>query len=234
MKEKEINKEKIISYLKDFLFPKRCVGCEKIDTFLCPGCMKDLILIKKTKCLFCGKINVLGLCAKCKKETGVVQGYSYCYFKEGPAKKLVYALKFKGMKELGETMAGLMAVGFLENSKDIDNIAHYVIVPVPLDKERYRQRGYNQTQLIAQALAKKLNLKLENPLLKKVKPPQMKLNKKERQLNLVGAYSAKIASPKKVILVDDILTTGATIKECVKTLKKNGTKKIIAITFARD
>ncbi|KKQ94998.1 MAG: Phosphoribosyltransferase [candidate division CPR2 bacterium GW2011_GWC1_39_9] len=217
---------KIWPLLKDFLYPKRCVSCGKIDTFLCEKCEKEIILVSDKKCLFCGRIMDKRVCDKCRKEFRVKNGVAYCYYREGPVKNIVWNLKFRGKKELAQVMA--------EKIKLLPNLENFVLVPVPLDKKRFRERGYNQSFLIAKHLAFESNLKTKDCLRKESRKPQMDLKKKDRQKNLEGAYTVIGEVPKKVILVDDVLTTGSTIKECVKVLKKAGAREVVVAVFARD
>ena len=217
---------KIWPLLKDFLYPKRCVSCGKLDTFLCKKCEKEIILVSDKKCLFCGRILDKRLCDKCRKEFRVKNGFAYCYYREGPVKDIVWNLKFRGKKELAEVVA--------KKIKFPEDLKGYVLVPVPLDKIRFRERGYNQSFLIAKHLAFASNLEMKDSLRKESRKPQMALKKRDRQKNLEGAYFVIGEVPKKVILVDDVLTTGSTIKECVKVLKKAGAREVVVVVFARD
>ena len=123
----------------------------------------------------------------------------------------------------------------LKNIEFIDLLKNYdTIIPVPISKKRYKQRGYNQSSLIAKKLAKELlkeNFKTKNVI------EQSKLNKDNREKNIKGAYEIfhiNQLKNKKILLVDDIYTTGSTLRECSKILKKSNPKKIGVLTIAKD
>jgi len=223
------------SLLKDFLFPKRCVGCGLIDTFLCDGCQNLLVRYSIKRCLFCGNITDNKTCKKCVKGLGKTSGFAYCYYKEGPAREIIKHFKFEGKWEvgiiLGKLMAELIRENFLKN-KSRDN---FLIVPVPLDKTRLKERGYNQSLIMAREIGHKLNIQVSQVLIKNKRPPQLGLNKTQRKENIKNAFSCnKELSSKKIILVDDVLTTGSTIKESIYTLKRAGATKFCIVVFAKD
>lgn len=112
-------------------------------------------------------------------------------------------------------------------------------MPVPISKKRNKERGYNQSALIAKELGKLLNIEYENNCLIKAKNTieQSKLNKEERQKNLQGVYilvNKEKMDCKKIILLDDIFTTGSTVNECCKVLRQANVKEILVITLAKD
>lgn len=114
-----------------------------------------------------------------------------------------------------------------------------VLIPVPLDKRKLKNRGYNQAEELAKELSKVMEVPLiSNNLVKTIKTfPQIKLSAKEREENLKNAFSTKNLGQiqgKKIFLVDDVYTTGATMEECAKTLKESGAKSIWGIAFARE
>ena len=134
----------------------------------------------------------------------------------------------------------------LKNEKFFQNLKTYdTIIPVPISKKRYKQRGYNQSALIAKELAeqiqknKKQKITYNNKSLLKTKNiiEQSKLNKEERIKNIQGVYELKnktLLKDKKILLIDDIYTTGSTVKECCKTLNQAQPKKIGVLTIAKD
>ena len=114
-----------------------------------------------------------------------------------------------------------------------------IIIPVPISKKRNKERGYNQSLLIAREIAKNENVKLRNNVISKVKnnTTQSKLNKEERAENVKNVYKItknKEIIDKNILLIDDIFTTGATLNECSKMLKQAGTKKVDVLTIAKD
>lgn len=217
-------------------------------------------------CGICGKIALKGICIKCnvelkkQAEENILQKEEieeknfeelmYIFKYEGQVRKLILDYKFNEKSYMYKTF-----VNFLLNDKKIfENIKKYdKIIPVPISKKRYKERGYNQSLLIAKEISKqtqykanienkqkeKTNLELVNNCLIKTKNiiEQSKLNKEERQNNIQGVYSLqnpqKITN-QKILLVDDIYTTGSTVNECSKILKQANPKKIGVLVLAKD
>ncbi len=128
----------------------------------------------------------------------------------------------------------------LKQQKIFEIIKTYdIILPVPISKKRYKQRGYNQTELIAREIRKRTDIELVTNCLYKEKNnvPQSTLNKEDRIENVKNAYiikNSKIIKDKRVIIFDDIYTTGSTVNECSKLLKQNNVKEILVMTIAKD
>jgi ComF family protein len=203
-------------------------------------------------CGVCGKISENSLCKKCEKllreqEKFVVQDYSddeemffnehmYVFPYEGIIRKVILSYKFRDKAYLYKTFTNFL----LKNSKFVENIKCYdIIIAVPVSKERKKERGYNQSALIAKDIAKATNIRVVTNVLYKEKniAPQSTLNKEERGTNIKGAfklYNANIIKNKNIILVDDIYTTGSTVNECSKLLKEAGATKIGILTLAKD
>ena len=122
----------------------------------------------------------------------------------------------------------------LENDKNFD-----IICPVPLSNYRLKERGFNQSYVLAYDISKSLNIPLISILKKKVKKTQVGLDDKRRWINIKGTFFIKWGkrqfeiNDKKILLVDDVFTTGATANECAKVLKKNGAKNVSVLTLAR-
>lgn len=200
-------------------------------------------------CGICGKYSKNFLCKKCenilkKQESFITEDVLdknfdkiiYFFRYEGLIRKIILKYKFSDQSYIYKTISFFM----LKNNQFVDFIQNYdTIVPVPISKKRYKERGYNQSYLIAKEISKKANLNLQNNCLIKSKNiiEQSKLNKEERMQNIQGVYKIKNKEKiygKKVILIDDIYTTGSTADECCKTLKQANPKKIAVLTIAKD
>ncbi len=147
----------------------------------------------------------------------------------GPARDLVRALKFRGARGVADTMAAQMVAGAsLEFQEGL------AVVPVPLHPRRRRTRGYNQAALIAAAVASRTGLRLADPL-ERTGPAtaQVSRHRPERRAGPAGAIEARAAAPRRVLLVDDVVTTGATLAACSAALAGAGAVEIAALTFAR-
>ncbi len=210
-------------------------------------------------CGICGKINKNFLCIKCQKQLEkqskfqVEQKISY-YFQEhlyifeyqGMIRKMLIDYKFQEKSYLYKTIVKFL----LKNKKFFQNLESYnTIVPVPISRKRYKERGYNQSELIAKELAMELSkmrkvdsnfeIKYNNNCLFKTKNiiEQSKLNQEERQENIKGVYelcNEKELFEKSILLIDDIYTTGSTVNECSKILSRANPKKIGVLTIAKD
>ena len=151
-------------------------------------------------------------------------------------RKVILNYKFNDKPYLYKTIVNFL----LKNEKFFEILKSYdTIIPVPISTKRYKERGYNQSYLIAKEIAKKLKIKCNNNSLLKTKNiiEQSKLNKEERQKNIQGVYklsNPKILQNKKILLLDDVYTTGSTVKECSKILIQAKPTKIGVFTIAKD
>ena len=159
----------------------------------------------------------------------------YRFKYEGNSRKIILNYKFKEKSYLYKTF-----VNFLLKNEDFFNfIKNYdTIVPIPISKKRQKERGYNQSDLIAKEISKKIQIPYNNVLIKSRNIiEQSKLNKEDRQKNIKGVYDLKnkeIIKNKKVILLDDIYTTGSTVNEASKILKQGNVKTISVLVLAKD
>ena len=202
-------------------------------------------------CSFCGNINEKGLCNKCEikfkrlAENGILNKKSenmnfenliYIFRYEGKIRNLIIDYKFNEKAYIYETFVNFI----LKQEKIFEKMKSYdTIIPVPISKQRKKERGYNQSLLIAKKISNSLNIKLETRCLYKTKNiiAQSKLNKEERNLNIQNAYELKneqIIKNKQILLVDDIYTTGNTVNECARMLQKAQPKKIDVFVIAKD
>ena len=205
-----------------------------------------LNLIYPPKCGICGKLNKSFLCNKCYKilendanfniEKKLSYEHIYLFKYEGLIRRLIIEYKFKDKSYLYKTIVNFL----LKNKKMFEIIKSYdTIIPVPISKKRKKTRGYNQTYLIAKDIANSVGIKLEDRVLFKIKDliEQSKVNKEDRLENIKGVYeirNAKRIINKKILLFDDIYTTGSTVNECCRILKKANPDKIGVLTVAKD
>ena len=220
----------------EFIFLPSCGICGKLgEKYLCNKCKKDL---EKYAIFVKSKFNEREL--NSQKEKNIANNkpiYKFHIFKyEELTRDLIIQYKFNEKSYLYKTFCEFI----VKNKKTLDFIKSYdIIIPVPIHKKRYRARGYNQSELISKELARRCQLKCYNDILiKKVNNnAQSTLNKNERLENVKNVY--KIIKPekinnKKVLIFDDIYTTGATVQACALELKKAHTKEIGILTLAKD
>ena len=213
---------------------------------------KLLDLIFPPVCGVCGRLNKEYLCKKCEiqlKRQSVfgIDDYSnakekyfdehlYVFMYGGIIRSMLLNYKFNDKPYLYKTIVKYL----LKSEKFVEKIKSYdIIIAVPLSRKRKGERGYNQSSLIATEISKILKIELRNECLEKIKniAKQSTLSKDERQINIQGAYmlrNLKKLYHKKILLIDDIFTTGSTANECSKEIIKAGTNKIGLLTIAKD
>ena len=200
-------------------------------------------------CGICGKIAENGLCRKCQK---MLEEFNICNkigFNDKNFSNLIYLFPYQGVirnmlinyKFNEKPYIYTTFINFILNNKELfEFLKKYdKIIPVPVSKKRLRERGYNQSYIIAKELAKNLKIECDKNLLYKIKDnkEQSKLDKKEREINILGAYNinSKIKLyNKNILLIDDIYTTGNTVNECCKILKKANPQIIDVFVLAKD
>lgn len=243
---------KIKISLLNLFFPKFCLGCQKEGAYLCDDCRTLLDIAEFDYCL-CdtnpSRIlpgNPNGKCSRCrdKKLSGLY--FALPYKEKALTKKIIYQFKYRPyLKDLAKTLASTLIEHFVISEKNTDEIwQNAVLVPVPLHIKKLKERGYNQSEELANALAKILKIPVIPDVLIKTKTtkPQMELKKAEREKNLSGAFTVKSGGTsdvppllgKKIFLVDDVYTTGSTMQECASILKRAGAKSIWGIAVARE
>ncbi|MDP4000728.1 MAG: ComF family protein [bacterium] len=221
-------------FIFDLVFPIGCLNCNKEGVHFCSDCQTKLKKIDKQKCLVCRSPSPFGKthpgCASRNKIDGVVSALSY---QDALVKKIIAVFKYKFIEQLSQILAESLADQI--SQQGLTEYFHdFVLVPVPLHKRRLNWRGFNQSELLADSLTKILNLKLSKNMVTRQKHtiPQTKLSANEREKNLTDAFGGGLESPagKKILLVDDVVTTGATLNELAKLLKKMKATEVWAIT----
>lgn len=232
----------MIRVILDFLFPKTCINCGKFGSYLCADCIKE---IKQTElvCPFCERASLGGeVHAICKRRFGLDGLWSLGMY-EGPLRKAVQKLKYRWVSEVAKELIDVTIEYWAKNSPILldrikkDRGKSWIVSAVPLHPTRQKWRGFNQSELLAKLFAYKLGLKYADTL-KRVRntKPQMKLLAAERKHNIKNAfllYSNSLLPPINYLLIDDVWTTGSTLKECCYVLKRGGAKSVWALTIAR-
>lgn len=216
----------------DLLFPPQCVLCRASGTLLCEMCVAMLPLADGQRCERClAPVTNAARCARCSRESLAFEFVRSPFVLDGDARMLVHRLKYDGMSALGEPMARLMldVAGGIEAD---------VVVPVPLHRGRQRSRGYNQSRMLAAPLANELGIDLDVRAALRVRataPLAMAMSRDERRRIVAGAFAADAArvSGARVLLLDDVTTTGATLDACASALREAGAASVRCVTFAR-
>lgn len=226
-------KSLVLSEILQTLYPSdvKCIVCGKeihANRYgLCNDCRFEL---NENYCVRCGrhKIGIGDYCDECSDAVLYFDEARSSVNYDGCAKNIVWRLKYGSAKYLANAVSEYMLDTLLFTDWSIDCFTF-----VPMHKKRQRQRGYNQAELIARSLAERTTTPCI-PLLNKVRatPNQARLDKTERMKNLSGAFAAVSKVPEHIALVDDVMTTGSTVNECARTLKKAGAKVVYVLTFA--
>lgn len=214
-----------INIFKDFfiwlfnsIYKQNCCvcGCSQAQNFLCKNCAKNIEFLS-------GFVH--------KKISGV-DVYSATLY-EGTMKKLIQSFKFNNKMDISHILARILSDFYLENM----NLKNCVVIPLPSHKNRIKKRGYNHTFLFVKEFCELSNLKYNCNILLKIKntKPHYNLNTIQRRANIRDSFSINLNEYRgeTVLLVDDIVTTGSTLEEAIKELKKNGIEKIVCLTCAK-
>jgi ComF family protein len=219
----------------DLIFPPRCIICRCYgEGYICSSCRDSIPLITPPVCDVCGQpVSVPGVCAGCLGSPLSIDGIRSAILFEGPGRNALHAFKYEGLTSLRESLGE-----FLSDAWKRFQVPGDVIVPIPLHSRRARQRGYNQSSLLAYELGRDSNLTVLDDLLVRVRAtlPQVGLNADQRWGNVRGAFecrSVKRISGRAVLLVDDVCTTGATLSACAEALRPYEPVSIWALTLAR-
>ena len=218
----------------DLLYPPHCVACHRSGSFLCDGCAGTMTEASSPRCSRCWQPSRgAEFCHECRSNPPAYDGARSAFVYAGTARTLVHALKYRHTTALATPMAAFMAELARQHELQVD-----LVIPVPLSGRRERTRGYNQAAVLARALALELELPVSKALVRRRHtPPQARSADAEtRRRNVSGAFACRgegIAA-RRVLLVDDVTTTGATLGSCAHALKEAGAAAVWALTFARE
>lgn len=227
----------------DILFPKKCIGCRGEGSYYCQDCVLN-ILQTELICPQCSNLSIGGLThPSCESKFSLDGLWSLGIYK-GSLKKAIQRLKYEPalVKDFAPVLADLIINYWVKYQphiyEEIQKSQNWVVVPVPLYWYRENKRGFNQSKLIGQILSRNLSLDYCDVLKRtRYTMPQIKLKRAERKENIKNAFEITIPytlDPRPyVLLIDDVWTTGSTLKECCKVLKSSGAKKVWALTLAR-
>ncbi len=225
----------------DVVFPKRCVSCKKVGSYLCENCFAFLSFDAKSLCLVCQRPIPNGMTHKiCLKRLAIDGCFSAIPYNR-TAKKLIYSFKYKPfVSDLRKIIGDLLYEYLVQNEQFQAEIGgkKWVFVPIPLHQEKLRKRGYNQAKILCEELSKKFKFEIFDVLKRTRKTgSQFGLSLSQRKKNIENAFGilakAKVAGL-NIFLVDDIVTTGSTLLEATRVLKSGGAKRVIGITLSRD
>jgi competence protein ComFC len=218
--------------LLDFVFPKKCVNCGKIGEYFCRSCISKVEFLEKPICPICQRQAIGGRThPKCMNKYSLDGLVVACKYR-GVIKKAIQKVKYKWIYDIGENLVDVLSGEI--NKFDIPK--KVILVPVPLHSRRKNWRGFNQAEILAKNLAKKFKVDYADIMNRFINTKtQVGLSKADRKKNVKNAFSIRGFTPIKghdVILVDDVYTSGATMVECAKILKKSGAKSVWGMAVA--
>lgn len=253
---------KIKTFLLDLIFPIECLGCGKEDVWLCEECFNNIPINQEQICPLCKRISLFGkTCSNCQDKSYLDGILIASHYKDELLQKLIPVFKYKFVTDMAEPLGELLVkllksfqTGFdyqdlnrgglnelkFKHLLSVPNIfiqKETVLMPIPLHKKRLKERGFNQAELLAKQVSKQFNWQIENKFLKRkhYTSPQAKLSGKEREENMRDVFeclgSDKIINT-KIILIDDVMTTGATMQDAARTLKNAGAKEVWGLALA--
>lgn len=216
--------------LKNLVAPVNCLGCGEEGPWVCVDCRKSLAPGRPETCAICGKAAGDGICSKCQVRAplnGVVSLFSYA---EPVVQDLVQQAKYGGHFDALSFFAETFRRTYLRRLPHHD----WTVAPIPIHQKRLAKRGFNQSQVLAQGLFAGREEVVNLLKRKKDTAAQVKLTKTKRLTNVRGcfAYIGPKEVPENILLVDDVITTGATLGEAAILLRRKGAKNIWAVTIA--
>jgi len=223
---------RILVPLLDLLFPPHCVACGAVGSWFCEECIAKISMQLPPLCVSCGRPLASGsICRRCQREPLSLDGLRSVAWYKAPLSQAIHSLKYGGVRVLAAPLGALMATYLTQLSLPAD-----VLVPVPLHRSRQRQRGYNQSRLLAEEMALRVGLPVVEGLTRqRDTPAQVHLSRHQRLTNVQGAFRTTDADlgGKRVLLVDDVCTTGATLAACAQALASSDARSVWALTLAR-
>jgi len=244
------------NFLLDLIFPRYCLGCakeiaSKQPSQVCDGCFNKIVLNSGVQCHICGLRNRQGTCRSCRKKTPLRGLFAAGQYENPILKEMIHLFKYQSVESLKNPLAELI-INYLKKESLIDKFDNFILVPVPLTLKRKLVRGFNQSELLAKEIGKFLNCPVINLLKrKKFSEPQAEISDwQKRKENISGVFTLNINSSnipfsddrqlmgqfkniKKVILVDDVATSSATLEEAALVLKQAGIKEIYGLVVAK-
>lgn len=221
----------------DLLYPPVCPFCGKITKQgICGMCRERIPYIEEPRCMKCGKpvrTEEQEYCFDCQRQDYAYEQGKSLWLHSGAVPRAVYRFKFHNKRYYAEIFAKEMAQrygGWIKRNGVEE------IIPVPLHPSKRRRRGFNQAELLAEALGAYIQIPVNKKAVSRIRKtkPQKALNDRERQKNLQGAFgvSAGWKAPESVLIIDDIYTTGSTVHQIARMLKKAGVQKVYFLTIS--
>lgn len=218
----------LIQKIIELLAPAACVGCDREGDWLCSGCLDNKITVPDPACFSCEKLTRGGITCLVCLETSELTQVSCGAIYHGAVKELIRVLKFKR----GRSAAGVGAQLILQQLPR--NVGIDMVTAVPISPARYRERGYNQSEQIAKIISQQLGVPYRSTLMRSSSAHQVGRGRGERLAAIRGSFKLiRSVDGQRILVIDDVLTTGATLAECAATLSAAGAASVQGATVAR-
>lgn len=225
----------------DLLFPKRCVGCDKLGRYICSSCYKTIIPIAPNECIcpVCGRKALAGATHPFCGGMYTMDGLTSFFYYKDVVRKAIQSIKYRFVSDIVDELISAVPLSGYEiyQARKQKNIS---VAPIPLHRERYRFRGFNQSELLGKKVAQLLDIPVCVNLLTRTvySDPQVSMKKrKDRLKNIQHSFQitphTTISKNMGVLLFDDVFTTGATMREAASVLKRAGISFVWGVTIAR-
>ncbi len=232
------SKDSLFEVVLDILYPRHCAVCDEILPFggglICEECEDKPVPVSGPRCMKCGRMLYSDreeYCSDCREVIHFYDRAFSVFVYNDAMQQSIFRFKYQGKQEYADFYAESI---YKYLGREIMGFKADALIPVPLHKDRLKKRGYNQASLIAGRLSKLTGIKVEEDLVQRVAAtmPQKNLNREERRKNLKRAFllSRNIVELTRVIIVDDIYTTGSTVDEMSLLLKEAGVREIYVVT----
>ncbi|NOZ48861.1 MAG: ComF family protein [Chloroflexi bacterium] len=228
-------RQRWLQAIVDFLYPFRCLSCGRLGTPFCRRCRAQAQPVGELICIRCGQPTTIRcICSFCRQSPpDPLQGIRGAVFYGSPISFAIHGLKYGGMTQLAAPLAT-----YLLDHLDTHPLPFDFLIPVPLHAQRLAHRGYNQSALLAAQVGARRGIAVRSDVIYRTRhtPPQVQLSRQQRLQNMEQAFAATqphMLAGERILLIDDVCTTGATLRACATALKETGAGEIWALTVAR-
>lgn len=246
-------------FILDIFFPIECAGCGIEGSWLCKKCFNKLQYRQQQYCLHCKKENTFGrFCSDCGKNYALNGAWIACNYHNKIIVQLIKNFKYHFALDISIILGDFVSLFFKDLSikskehstfktiklrhedkplKILANLSNALLIPVPLHNKRKKWRGFNQAEKIAEIISNNFNIQINSKQLLRIKhkKPQVQLKEQQRKKNIQNCFKwdGNKLNNQNVILIDDIVTTGATLNECASVLKQAGAQQVWGLVIAK-